>query len=146
MLRYRKPGKYILEEYAHRYYSEISLGIDFTARDLQNDLKSKGLPWELSKGFDGSAVIGEFIDKNQFPTVQDIDFCLKKNNETIQQGNTSMMLFKIDEIIAYVSQFFTLKKGDVIFTGTPEGVTAVKANDKIEGFIGDQRLVHVNVK
>lgn len=146
IVKISKPGKYILEEFAHRYYQEIGLGIDFTARDLQNDLIAKGLPWELCKGFDGSAVIGKFVAKDQFQSVQDINFSLKKNGETIQEANSNLMLWKIDEIIAYVSQFFTLKKGDIIFTGTPEGVSAVQPNDKIEGFIEDQRLVNVTIK
>ncbi|MCB9425440.1 MAG: fumarylacetoacetate hydrolase family protein [Flavobacteriales bacterium] len=146
IVKISKPGKFIQQEFANRYYQEIGLGIDFTARDVQNDLIAKGLPWELCKGFDGSAVIGDFVDKEQFTSVQDINFSLKKNGETIQQANSSMMLWKIDELISYVSQFFTLKKGDILFTGTPEGVSAVQSNDKIEGFIDDQKLVSVSIK
>lgn len=146
IVKISKPGKFIQKEFANRYYQEIGLGIDFTARDMQNDLIAKGLPWELCKGFDGSAVIGDFVSKEQFTSVQDINFSLKKNGETIQQANSSMMLWKIDELISYVSQFFTLKKGDILFTGTPEGVSAVQPNDKIEGFIDDQKLVSVTIK
>ena len=141
-----KVGKYIAPKFAHSYYEEIGLGIDFTARDLQQKLKDKGLPWEKSKAFDGSAVIGEFLPKSQFVSLENLTFGLTNNGKPVQQGNTSQMLWKIDEIIAYVSQFFTLKIGDIIFTGTPEGVAAVKPNDLLEGFLEGQQLFRIHVK
>ena len=120
-------------EFAHRYYDEVSLGIDFTARDLQSQLKAKGLPWEKAKGFDGAAVIGKWIDKNKYENLDKLGFSLLKNGEIVQNGHTSLMLWKIDELISYVSTYFTLKKGDVIFTGTPAGVGRVTANDYLQG-------------
>ncbi len=146
LVKITKVGKYIDAKFAHKYYDEIGLGIDFTARDVQNKLKEKGLPWEKAKGFDGSAVIGEFIPKNLFSSVENITFELTKNGNTVQKGNTSHMLWKIDEIIAYISQYFTLKKGDIIFTGTPEGVSAVKPEDVLEGFIEDKKLFRIQIK
>ncbi|RTY83018.1 FAA hydrolase family protein [Flavobacterium sp. LS1P28] len=146
IVKISKVGKYIEPKFAHKYYDEISVGIDFTARDLQDKLKAKGLPWEKAKAFDGSAVIGEFVLKNQFSSVENITFELKKNNETVQMSNSSLMLWKIDELISYVSQFFTLKIGDIIFTGTPEGVAAVKPEDVLEGFLEGQQLFRIQVK
>lgn len=147
LVRINKVGKYIQEKFAHKYYNEIGLGIDFTARDLQQKLKEKGLPWEKAKGFDGSAVIGEkWIDKNSFSNINNINFSLLRNEKPVQTGNTGEMLWKIDEIIAYVSQYFTLKIGDVIFTGTPKGVGKVELNDRLTGFIEDQQLFSINVK
>ena len=146
IVKISKVGKYIEPKFAHNYYDEISVGIDFTARDLQDKLKAKGLPWEKAKAFDGSAVIGEFVLKNQFSSVENITFELKKNNETVQMSNSSLMLWKIDELISYVSQFFTLKIGDIIFTGTPEGVAAVKPEDVLEGFLEGQQLFRIQVK
>lgn len=147
LVKINRVGKYIEEQYAHKYYNEIGLGIDFTARDLQQKLKDKGLPWEKSKGFDGSAVIGEkWLDKNSFSSLNNINFSLHKNKEAVQTGNTSDMLWKIDEIISYVSQFFTLKIGDIIFTGTPEGVGKVEVNDVLTGFIEDKQLFSIQVK
>jgi 2-keto-4-pentenoate hydratase/2-oxohepta-3-ene-1,7-dioic acid hydratase in catechol pathway len=134
IVKINKVGKYIEPKFAHKYYDEISVGIDFTARDLQKELKAKGLPWEKAKAFDGSAVIGEFLPKNQFSSLENITFELTNNNKTVQIGNSSLMLWKIDELISHVSQFFTLKIGDIIFTGTPEGVAAVKPDDVLEGF------------
>jgi 2-keto-4-pentenoate hydratase/2-oxohepta-3-ene-1,7-dioic acid hydratase in catechol pathway len=139
-------GKYIDAKFAHKYYDEISIGIDFTARDLQQKLKDKGLPWEKAKAFDGSAVLGDFIAKNQFETLENLTFELTKNGETAQKGNSNLMLWKIDELIAYVSQFFTLKIGDIIFTGTPEGVAVVRTNDVLEGFLEGQKLFRIQVK
>ena len=141
-----KVGKHIDAKFAHKYYDEISVGIDFTARDLQGKLKAKGLPWEKAKAFDGSAVIGEFLPKNQFSSLENITFELTNNNKTVQMGNSSFMLWKIDELISYVSQFFTLKIGDIIFTGTPEGVAAVKPDDVLEGFLEGQQLFRIQVK
>ena len=146
LVKINRVGKYIDKKFASNYYQEIGLGIDFTARDLQSKLKEKGLPWEIAKGFDGSAVIGKFVDKSKFSSLSDINFELKKNNETAQQGNTSLMLWQIDELIAYVSQFFTLKIGDIIFTGTPKGVAAVNENDVLEGFIEGESMFKINVK
>ncbi|RTY74595.1 FAA hydrolase family protein [Flavobacterium sp. GSP27] len=146
IVKISKVGKYIEPKFAHKYYDEISVGIDFTARDLQDKLKAKGLPWEKAKAFDGSAVIGEFVSKNEFSSVENITFELKKNNETVQMSNSSLMLWKIDELISYVSQFFTLKIGDIIFTGTPEGVAAVKPEDVLEGFLEGQQLFRIQVK
>lgn len=146
LVKINRVGKYIDKKFAPNYYQEIGLGIDFTARDIQKKQKEKGLPWEIAKGFDGSAVIGKFVDKSKFKSLADINFELKKNNEIVQQGNTSMMLWQIDELIAYVSQFFTLKIGDVIFTGTPSGVAAVAENDVLEGFIEGESMFKINVK
>ncbi len=146
IVKINKVGKYIETKFAHKYYDEISVGIDFTARDLQAKLKAKGLPWEKAKAFDGSAVIGEFLPKSQFSSLENITFELKKNNETAQIGDSSLMLWKIDELISYVSQFFTLKIGDIIFTGTPEGVAAVKPDDVLEGFLEGQQLFRIQVK
>jgi 2-keto-4-pentenoate hydratase/2-oxohepta-3-ene-1,7-dioic acid hydratase in catechol pathway len=146
LVKISKVGKYIDAKFAHKYYDEIGLGIDFTARDLQNKLKEKGLPWEKAKAFDGSAVIGDFISKKNYNSLENITFELNNNGITVQKGNTSQMLWKIDEIIAYVSQYFTLKKGDIIFTGTPEGVSAVKPNDVLEGFIEGNKLFRIQIK
>lgn len=146
IVRINKVGKYIDAKFAPNYYDEIGLGIDFTARDLQAKLKEKGLPWEKAKAFDGSAVIGNFLSKKDFSSTENINFELKSNGITVQKGNTSHMLWKIDELIAYVSQFFTLKIGDIIFTGTPEGVARVKPNDILEGFIEDKKNFRIQVK
>lgn len=145
-VKINKVGKYIDTKFAHKYYDEISVGIDFTARDLQNELKAKGLPWEKAKAFDGSAVIGDFLPKSQFNSLENITFELINNNEIVQKGNTNEMLWKIDEIISYVSQFFTLKIGDIIFTGSPEGVAAVKPEDVLEGFLEGNKLFSIQIK
>ena len=146
IVKISKVGKYILPKFAHSYYDEISVGIDFTARDLQQKLKSKGLPWEKAKAFDGSAVIGEFLSKKVFSSVENLNFELRKNGKSVQKSNSSLMLWKIDELISYVSQYFTLKIGDIIFTGTPEGVAVVKPNDVLEGFLEDKKLFKTNIK
>ena len=146
IVKINKVGKYIDAKFAHKYYDEISVGIDFTARDLQSKLKEKGLPWEKAKAFDGSAVIGDFLPKTLFNSVENINFELTNNNKTVQKGNTSLMLWKIDELISYVSRYFTLKIGDVIFTGTPAGVAAVQPNDVLEGFLEDKKLFRIQVK
>lgn len=146
LVKINRVGKYIDAKFAHKYYDEIGLGIDFTARDLQNELKSSGLPWEKAKSFDGSALIGDFLSKKKFISLENINFELRNKNRIVQQGNTSFMLWKIDELIAYVSQFFTLKTGDVIFTGTPQGVAAVKSGDFLEGFIEDKLMFNLQVK
>ena len=146
IVKINKVGKYIEPKFAHKYYDEISIGIDFTARDLQQKLKDKGLPWEKAKAFDGSAVIGDFVSKNDFKSLDNINFELMNNGVTVQKGNTSFMLWKIDELIAYVSQFFTLKIGDIIFTGTPEGVAVVRPDDVLEGYLEGNKLFRIQVK
>jgi len=147
LVRIKKIGKYIDAKFAPSYYDAISLGIDFTARDLQAQLKSKGLPWEKAKGFDGAAVIGnEWLPKTSLGDLNTLAFSLEKNGEVVQDGNTSHMLWKIDELISYVSQFFTLKIGDIIFTGTPAGVSKVSPDDKLKGFIGDKEMFSINIK
>ncbi|GEP50566.1 2-hydroxyhepta-2,4-diene-1,7-dioate isomerase [Flavobacterium noncentrifugens] len=146
IVKISKVGKYIEPKFAHKYYDEISVGIDFTARDVQQKLKDKGLPWEKAKAFDGSAVIGDFIDKKVFNSVENLKFELTNNGKSVQIGDSALMLWKIDEIISYVSQYFTLKIGDIIFTGTPEGVAAVKPEDVLEGFLEQQKLFRIHVK
>lgn len=146
LVKIKKVGKYIDRKFAHKYYDEIGIGIDFTARDLQASLKAKGLPWEKAKAFDGAAVIGKWLPKSQFEDVNAINFSLKKNNEVVQSGNTELMLWKIDELIEYVSKYFTLKIGDIIFTGTPAGVGKVFANDELKGYIEDQELFSIKIK
>lgn len=146
IVKIAKVGKYIDAKFAHKYYDEISVGIDFTARDLQQQLKDKGLPWEKAKAFDGSAVIGEFVSKTNYNSLENLTFELTRNGNTVQKGNTSHMLWKVDELIAYVSQFFTLKIGDIIFTGTPEGVGLVEPEDVLEGFLEGTKLFRIQVK
>lgn len=146
IVRINKVGKYIEPKFAHKYYDEIGVGIDFTARDLQQKLKDKGLPWEKAKAFDGSAVIGDFLPKTQFASMENLTFELMNNGKSVQKGNSSHMLWQIDELIAYVSQFFTLKIGDVIFTGTPEGVAVVRPGDILEGFLEENKLFRIQVK
>ncbi|AXT63323.1 FAA hydrolase family protein [Aquimarina sp. AD10] len=146
LIKINKVGKHIDKKFAHKYYDEISLGIDFTARDLQSKLKEKGLPWEKAKSFDGAAVIGHWVSKKEFVDVDDIDFHLEKNGKTVQRGNTKLMLWKIDELIEYISKYFTLKIGDVIFTGTPAGVGSVKAEDILTGYISDKQFFSIKIK
>jgi len=146
IVKINKVGKYIDTKFAHKYYDEISVGIDFTARDLQNELKAKGLPWEMAKSFDGSAVIGEFLPKSQFNSLENLTFELTNNNKTVQKGNTSLMMWNIDELISFVSQYFTLKIGDIVFTGTPVGVAAVKPEDVLEGFLEGNKLFSIQIK
>lgn len=146
LVRINRIGKHIQPKFAHNYYDEIGLGIDFTARDLQAQLKAKGLPWEKAKGFDGAAVVGKWVAKAELPQVDELQFSLRKNGETVQAGNTALMLWKIDELIAYVSQFFTLKIGDIIFTGTPAGVGPVAINDVLVGELEGRELFNIKVK
>ena len=146
IVKISKVGKYIDAKFAHKYYDEIGVGIDFTARDLQQKLKDKGLPWEKAKAFDGSAVIGDFIPKTNYNSLENLTFELTRNGKTVQKGNTSHMLWKIDELISYVSQYFTLKIGDIIFTGTPEGVGLVEPEDVLEGFLEGTKLFRIQVK
>lgn len=146
IVKINRTGKHIQEQFAHKYYDQISVGIDFTARDLQAQLKAKGLPWEKAKAFDGAAVLGQWVPKNQFKDLQKLNFELIKNDLSVQRANTQLMLYTIDQLIAYVSQFFTLKIGDILFTGTPAGVAAVQENDYLEGFLEGQKLLDVKVK
>jgi len=146
LVKIKKVGKHIDKKFAHKYYDDIGLGIDFTARDLQAQLKAKGLPWEKAKAFDGAAVIGKWLPKTKFEDVDTINFSLKKNDEVVQKGNTELMLWKIDELIEYVSKYFTLKIGDIIFTGTPAGVGKVFANDILKGYIEDEELFSIKIK
>jgi 2-keto-4-pentenoate hydratase/2-oxohepta-3-ene-1,7-dioic acid hydratase in catechol pathway len=146
LVKINKVGKHIDKQFAHKYYNEIGLGIDFTARDLQSYLKGKGLPWEKAKSFDGSAVIGNWMPKNDIKDINDINFSLERNGHIVQEGNSSYMLWKIDEIIEYVSKYFTLKIGDIIFTGTPAGVGKVEPEDKLTGFIEGKQMLSVIIK
>jgi len=146
LVKISRVGKHIDRKFAHKYYDEIGLGIDFTARDLQHELKSKGLPWEKAKSFDGAAVIGNFIPKETFNDINEIEFSLQKNEEVVQKGKTSLMLWKIDALIEYISKYFTLKIGDVIFTGTPSGVAKVNPNDRLTGFIEEKEIFSIKVK
>ena len=146
VVKINKVGKYIDQKFAHKYYDEIGLGIDFTARDVQEQCKAKGLPWEKAKGFDGSAQISrKFIEKSSLD-LNNISFTLEKNSEQVQIGNSKDMCFNFDAIITYISKFYSLKIGDLIYTGTPEGVGPVKAGDKLKGFIGEQEMFKVLVK
>ncbi len=145
LVRIKKEGKSIAPGFASNYYDEIGLGIDFTARDTQQYLKSKGLPWELAKGFNGSAPVSGFISKEGFD-LKDLNFKLEKNGEVVQEGNTSLMLWSIDEIIAFVSKYFTLKTGDLIFSGTPKGVGEVKIGDRLTGYLEDRKMFDFEVK
>lgn len=146
VIQINRLGKYIDSKYAHRYYDKIGLGIDFTARDLQNEQIEKGLPWEISKAFDNSAPISKFINKNEFNDINNLNFNLKVNNEIRQKGNTSEMIFSIDEIIEFVSQFITLKIGDLIFTGTPAGVGEVKIGDYLQAYLENEKLMDFYIK
>tara|TARA_B100000575_G_scaffold192181_1_gene155077 strand:- start:42 stop:653 length:612 start_codon:yes stop_codon:yes gene_type:complete len=146
LVRINRIGKYIEEKFAHKYYQEIGLGIDFTARDVQQNLKDKGLPWEKAKAFDGSALIGSWYNKNNFLDLNQLDFELVKNNETVQKGNTSQMLWSINTLINEVSRFFTLKIGDVIFTGTPAGVGPVVVDDVLEGYLEGEKAFTLKIK
>lgn len=146
VIKINKIGKHIEERFAHKYYNEISVGVDFTARDVQQQCKEKGLPWEKAKAFDGSAPTGKFIAISEITDISNLNFSIQVNGETKQNGNTKDMIFNINQIIAYVSQFFTLKIGDYIFTGTPAGVGPVKIDDKIECFIENEKLLSFNIK
>ncbi len=145
VLKISKGGKYIQKESASKHYEEIGLGIDFTARDLQSKLKGKGLPWELAKAFDGSAVVSDFVSKDNYE-LQNLNFSLTKNNEKVQDGNTKDMIFGFDDIIAFASQYFTLRVGDLIFTGTPKGVGKVFENDFLEAYLEDQKLFGLKIQ
>lgn len=146
VLRICRLGKSIPRRFAHRYYDAATVGIDFTARDLQKKLRAEGLPWELSKSFDGAAAIGEWVSADKFRDLQMLSFRLDKNGKTVQQALSSDMLFKIDDLIAYISQFFTLKTGDLLFTGTPAGVGEVAVDDHLEGYIEDRKVLDFRCK
>ena len=146
VVRICKLGKSIPQRFAHRYYDAVTVGIDFTARDLQQRLRAEGKPWDLCKGFDGAAVIGQWVDIAKFRDIQAIHFHLDVNGHTVQQGCSSDMLFKVDEIIAYISRYFTLKTGDLLYTGTPVGVGPVHINDHLTGWIDDRKVLEFNVK
>ncbi|MCF0074803.1 fumarylacetoacetate hydrolase family protein [Dyadobacter sp. CY261] len=146
VVKINRVGKNIEERFAHKYYDEIGIGIDFTARDLQSELKAKGLPWELAKAFNGSAPVSEFVPVADFADIQDINFTLDVNDETRQNGNSSMMIYRINYLIAFVSRFFMLKKGDLIFTGTPKGVGPVAIGDKLTASIEGKKMLELFVR
>lgn len=146
VVRICRLGKTIPERFAHRYYDAVTVGIDFTARDVQQRLRAAGQPWELSKGFDGSAAIGDWVGKERFLDVQSLRFHLNINGQTVQEGYTGDMLFSIDHIVAYISRYFTLKTGDLIFTGTPVGVGPVHIDDHIEGYLEESKVLEFNCK
>jgi len=146
ILKICKLGKHIENKYAHKYFNQIGLGIDFTARDTQNELKSNGLPWEKAKAFDGSALVGSWFDKTKFKDLRNLNFSLNKNSKSVQIGNTSQMMWNFDELISEISKYFTLKIGDIIFTGTPSGVGKVNKGDNLEGFIEGKSSFVINVK
>lgn len=146
VLKVCKEGKNIEEKFASKYYDELGIGIDFTARDLQQKLKEKGLPWEIAKGFNGSAPVSNFVPVSQFPDLQNINFSLNVNGQLRQKGNTELMMYRFDYIVSYLSKFFTLKKGDLIFTGTPAGVAAVRTGDRLEAFIENEKMLDFEVK
>ena len=146
VVRIDRLGKNIAERFAHRYYHEVTVGIDFTARDLQRQLREKGLPWEISKAFDNSAVVGTFVPLEEVGDINRLPFHLDINGETRQAGNTEQLLFSVDRIVAYVSRFFTLKMGDLIYTGTPCGVGPVQIGDHLQGYIGERKLLDFYVR
>lgn len=146
LIKINRLGKYISPKFAYRYYDEIGLGVDFTARDLQQKLKSEGKPWELAKAFDGSAVIGDFLPKERCGDLNNLPFYLDINQKTVQKGNSKDMIFEIDYLISFISQYFTLKIGDIIFTGTPVGVGKVEIGDRLEGYVLDNKMFDFNVR
>ena len=146
VLHISKLGRSISEKYAYRYYDSLSIGIDFTARDLQSSLSAAGMPWEISKSFDGAAPLGDFIPKDEAGDPDNLQFRLDKNGQTVQNGNTSQLIFSFDSIISYVSRFFTLKTGDLIFTGTPSGVGPVRRNDRLTAYIGERKVLDFLIK
>lgn len=146
VVRICRLGRSIAPRWAHRYYDAVTVGIDFTARDLQQQFRAQGLPWDLCKGFDGSAAVGEWVPKDRFADVQNIRFHMDLNGQTVQRGHTAEMLTGVDELVSYISRFFTLKMGDLIFTGTPVGVGTVKEGDHIEGFLEERKVLEFNVR
>lgn len=145
VVKISKVGKYIASKFAHKYYEQIGLGIDFTARDVQSRLKAKGLPWEIAKGFDNATVVGSFVPKTNWEDLDSISFRLEQNGNVVQKGISSDMIWKIDDLIASISQYFTLKTGDLIFTGTPAGVGPVRSGDTLEGYLEDEKMFGINV-
>ena len=146
VVRICRLGESVPHRFAHRYYDAVTVGIDFTARDMQHTLREKGLPWDICKGFDGAATIGDWVDVDKFRDIQAIHFHLDINGQTVQEGCTSDMLYKVDEIIAYISQFYTLKTGDILYTGTPAGVGPVHIDDHLEGYLEDRKVLEFNCK
>lgn len=146
VVKINKNGKYIQEKFANKYYNEVTLGIDFTARDIQREQQKKGLPWEIAKGFDGSAAVGKFVPINEERNVNNIDFQLKLNGDTVQDGHTKDMLFSVDKIIAHVSRYFTINIGDLIFTGTPAGVGSLSTQDKLEAYLQGAKVLEVAIR
>ena len=145
ILKFNRLGKHIESKFSNKYFNQISLGIDFTARDFQNKFKDRGLPWDISKGFDNSALIGDWKSIKSYD-LNNINFRLEKNGKIVQQSNSKNMIWKIDELIAYASKYFTIKIGDIMFTGTPEGVGVVSEDDILEGFLGDEKVFSVKIK
>jgi len=146
LIRINRIGKHIKENFAHKYYNEVGLGVDFTARDIQNALKTKGLPWEKSKGFDNSALVGEWLSKKNLPSLNELNFRLEKNGKIVQSGFTKDMIWNIDQLIVEISKFFTLKIGDIIFTGTPSGVGIIEVNDGLKGYLEDSLIFSIKIK
>ena len=146
VVKINKNGKYIQEKFANKYYNEVTLGIDFTARDIQREQQKKGLPWEIAKGFDGSAAVGKFVPINEERNVNNLDFQLKLNGDTVQDGHTKDMLFSVDKIIAHVSRYFTINIGDLIFTGTPAGVGSLSTQDKLEAYLQGAKVLEVTIR
>jgi 2-keto-4-pentenoate hydratase/2-oxohepta-3-ene-1,7-dioic acid hydratase in catechol pathway len=146
IIKISRIGKHIQTKFSHKYYDFIGLGIDFTARDIQNDLKKNGLPWEKAKSFDGSCFVSEWIEKSKFDDINNINFKLELNQKTVQNSNTRLMLWKVDELISYISKYFTLKIGDIIFTGTPSGVGKVGIGDELQGYLENQKLFNLKIK
>ena len=145
ILKFNRLGKHIESKFSNKYFNQISLGVDFTARDFQNKFKERGLPWDISKGFDNSALIGDWKNIKTYD-LDNINFRLEKNGKIVQQSNSKNMIWKIDELIAYASKYFTIKIGDIMFTGTPEGVGVVSEDDVLEGFLGDEKVFSVKIK
>lgn len=146
VVRICNEGKHVTAKFAHKYYDAIGLGIDFTARDIQAEQKAKGLPWELAKAFDHSAVISNLIAKEEFESINNINFSLQKNGQTVQMGNTKDMIFDVESLIVYISKYITLRKGDLIYTGTPAGVGPVQIGDRLQGFIEDREMFTTHIK
>ena len=146
LIRINRIGKHIKKNFAHKYYNEVGLGVDFTARDIQNTLKTKGLPWEKSKGFDNSALVGEWLSKKNLPSLNELNFRLEKNGKIVQSGFTKDMIWNIDQLIVEISKFFTLKIGDLIFTGTPSGVGIIEVNDGLKGYLEDSLIFSIKIK
>jgi len=146
VVRICKNGKFVQEKFASKYYDEITLGIDYTARDVQKEQQKKGLPWEIAKAFDGSAAVGDFVKVNDDTKIQELDFYLNKNGVTVQTGKTADMIFSVDFLISYISKFFTVNIGDLIFTGTPAGVGPLVGGDKLEGYLGELKVLETGVK